>query len=110
MHQGALEVQETFVEGFALGGAAEIVRDHVTVNVALSLVHDVARALAALHALAEEDGTPAKLIDGGLTLDEIMVSRRGETVVVGVHGRRGDLMEDVEALMGLMRSCSRPAR
>lgn len=103
MHQGALEVQETFVEGFALGGAAEVVRDHVTVNVALSLVHDVARALALLHALAEEDGTPAKLIHGGLTLDEIMVSRRGETVVVGVHGRRGDLMEDVEALMGLMR-------
>jgi serine/threonine protein kinase len=104
MHQGAFEVQEAFVEGFSLGAAIDAVREHVTVNVALAVVHDAARALAGLHALAEDDGSPAHLIHGNLGLDELVVSRRGESQVIGLEGRRGDLSVDVEALMSVMRA------
>lgn len=102
--QGGLEIYEELVEGFSLAAAIEPVQQHVTVNVALSLVHDVARSLARLHALNEADGTPARLIHGQLSLDDIIISRRGETRVSGLVGLRGDLLGDVDALMRSMRT------
>ncbi len=100
--QDGLQLQEAFIEGFSMRAALDPVQQHVTVNVALSLICDVARSLAALHRLTASDGT-SPLVHGTLSLDELIISRRGEVCIAGLQGLTGSVEDDVEALMAVMR-------
>jgi serine/threonine protein kinase len=98
-----LEIVEEFSDGFSLGGAIDLVREHISVNVALAIAYDLVRGLARLHGLKRRNGDRAHLIHGHLDLDAIVISTLGETLVVGVEGSRGDQKKDVEAVMTIVQ-------
>ncbi len=98
-----IEIFEALVEGFSLGAAIDIVRRHVSVNVALAIAFDVVRALAGLHGLKRKGSDRGQLVHGHLDLDSILISTRGETIVMGLEGARGDQKRDVEAVMSVVQ-------
>lgn len=97
-----LEVTEQFIDGFTISNALDVVQDHISVNVALALVFELAVSLGRLHALKEKDGRPAQLIHGKLGLDRVLVTGQGEIKLAGLEGLRGEPAVDVAALVRIM--------
>ncbi|MBK6685440.1 MAG: serine/threonine protein kinase [Deltaproteobacteria bacterium] len=97
-----LEVTEQFIDGFTISNALDVVQDHISVNVALALVFELAVSLGRLHALKEKDGRPAQLIHGKLGLDRVLITGQGEIKLAGLEGLRGEPAVDVAALVRTM--------
>ena len=102
LHGPILTITETWIDGFAL--SVEAAQDAVTVNVALSIAHDVAKGLAELHRTVEPDRRPAGLIHGRVALDTIMIDQQGHVRLVGNEGQRGSPATDATGLMEALRN------
>ncbi|MEM7677156.1 MAG: serine/threonine-protein kinase, partial [Myxococcota bacterium] len=96
-----LDITEAWIDGFSL--SLPQAQAHVTVNVALAMIRDVALGLAELHRTPEIDGRPGHLVHGRVTLDRILVDSQGQVWLVGVEGFRGAPSVDASALMDALR-------
>ncbi|MCK6551600.1 serine/threonine protein kinase, partial [Myxococcota bacterium] len=99
-----LEIAERFVDGVTLASALDVVRDEISVSVAISMVHEISRGLEVLHAIVEPSGRPASLVHGRIGLDQIMLSPNGAVAVVGLEGLRGAPVDDVRALLAALHA------
>ena len=99
-----IEVREEWVDGVNVGRVLPVAQEHVSVAVALTLISDVASGLAALHAVTEPDGRPAKLIHGQVRIEHLLVDAEGAATLGGLTGERGDPAEDAAGLLGLLRA------
>src|SRR5690242_12953024 len=68
---GTLEIAESYVEGVKLGAYLDVVREAISVGVAIAIVHDIALGLSVIHAMIEPSGRPASLIHGRIDVDQM---------------------------------------
>ncbi len=98
-----LEITEQHIDGFSLSDALMVVKDHIHVNIALTVAYHVVSGLRILHELKERDGRPARLIHGRLDPGSIMMTAAGDIWVTGFDGQRGEPQVDIAGLMDVLR-------
>ncbi len=101
---GTLEIAESYVEGAVIGSALDLVREAITVGVAISIAHDIALGLSVIHAMIEPSGRPAGLIHGRIDVNQMIVSPNGDVRLIGLEGVRGTPAQDVQDLLQVLHS------
>jgi serine/threonine protein kinase len=99
-----LEIVESYVDGLTLAAALDVVREEISVSVAISMVHEIAKGLELLHGIVEPSGRPASLVHGRLGLDQVMITATGDVFVIGLEGLRGTPVDDVRALLAMLHA------
>lgn len=101
---GTLEIAESYVDGVVVGSALELVREAITVGVAISIAHDIALGLSVIHSMIEPSGRPAGLVHGRIDVNQMIVSPSGDVRLIGLEGVRGLPGQDVQDLLQVLHS------
>lgn len=99
-----LEIAEAFIDGFTIRSALDAIRARISVTVAISIVHDLAKGLSVLQSVVEPTGRPANLVHGRLELDQLMLVPSGDVFAIGLEGARGEAPADVADLLKVLHS------